>query len=174
VSALALLLLAAFLSLPVWKEDRAPELAEAKRAQLEQIQRAVHRAAKGDRRVEALTLANGWHESAYSLRIGRSECQRFECDPRKLRDGTLVHQARGYWQLHRNGLKLEQWQALHGPASLDAQATEAVKRVRAALFMCRGEPDEVLAAFRSFSGRGCRSPLKGEASRVETYRKLMR
>ena len=163
-------LLVALSLLPTWKEDR-PVTPEKER-QLAEIAAAVHRAAKGDRDVAALTLSLGWHESAFSMRIGRSECHGRECDPRRLRDGTLYYRARGFWQLHQNGMSNAAWAALLGPGSIDAQATEAVRRVRSAFATCRSSGP--LGAVRAFAGNGCSSPLKGEGARLATFESIRR
>lgn len=163
-------LLVAIGLLPVWKEDRpvTPE----KTRQLESIAAAVHRAAKGDPDVAAMTLAIGFHESAYSLRIGVSDCRGRECDPRRLKDGTREYRARGFFQLHRNGLNDSQWGALLGPESFDAQATEAVRRVRSAIATCRSRG--MLGAFRAYAGRQCDAPLAGEQARLATFQSIRR
>jgi hypothetical protein len=71
--------------------------------------------------------------------------------------------------MHRNGLSDAEWRALHGPASLPAQAKEATKRARSALATCRGD---VKGAFAVLGGRGCQGTLPDIAERLETYRKL--
>lgn len=161
--------LAALFRLPVWKEDRAPEIAWIKDAQLREVDRLVTLEARGDAKVKAFTIALGNHESRYSLRIMRGECRPRECDPRRLPGGKIEPQAIGAWQLHRNGLTDAEWKALHGPASLPAQAKEATKRARGALNTCRGD---VKGAFAVLGGRGCLGTLPDMHERIETYRKL--
>lgn len=163
-------LLAVVLALPTWKQDvrGTPEKTE----QLTAVAAAVHRAAKGDPDVAAMTLAIGFHESAYSLRIGRSECRGRECDPRRLKDGSLEYRARGFFQLHQNGLSSSAWASLLGAESYDAQATEAVRRVRSAIATCRSHG--MLGAFRAYAGRQCDATLKGEASRLATFTSIRR
>jgi len=162
--------IAVVLALPVWKQDvrGTPEKTE----QLTAIATSVYRAANGDPDVAALTLALGQHESAYSIRITRGECRGRECDPRRLRDGTIEYRARGAWQLHRNGLSDAAWSALLGPDSIDAQATEAVRRVRSAFATCRAQG--TLGAIRAYAGNGCTKPLAGESARLATFESIRR
>jgi hypothetical protein len=146
--------LAALLSLPLSVEDRPAT--PAKTAELESIAAAVHREARGDFNVAAMTLMLGWHESAFSSRIGRSDCVKLECDPVRKRGKVVDRRARGWFQMHRNGMQQAEWDALKGPDSADAQVKEAVRRVRSAFATCRGEPDEVQAAIAQYAGAGCK------------------
>jgi hypothetical protein len=159
--------LLALLSLPLSIEDRPAT--PAKTAELESIAAAVHREARGDFNVAAMTLMLGWHESAFSSRIGRSDCRGLECDPVRKRGKVVGRLARGYFQLHRNGMSDADWAALNGPDSTDAQVKEAVRRVRSAFATCRGEPDEVKAAIAQFAGAGCKGMV-----RVPKFRERVR
>lgn len=158
---------AAVLSLPVFFEDRAPELAAAKAEQLKAIADAVRRHARHrdgllDRKLAAFVVAWGWHETTYSLRVGDGRCHKWECDRGR---------ARGPWQVHRLTLPADVWDRMHGLAHLDMQAAEATRRARGALGQCGGD---VEGAFRALSGRGCTASLKlgDEQKRVETYRRV--
>lgn len=166
--------LLALLALPVSKEDRpvTPE----KTAELETIATAVHREAAGDYNVASLTLALGWHESAFSMRIGRSECRKLECDPIRKGGKIVGRRARGWFQLHRNGLTEAEWAALLGPDSADAQVKEAVRRVRSAFATCRGEFDVVKAAIAQYAGAGCKGAhrVPDMRKRIDTYYQVRR
>lgn len=151
--------LAGLFRLPVWKEDTAPELAWLKEAQLREVDRLVN-VETADPKARAFTKAFGYHESRYSLRIMRGDCKPAECDRGR---------ARGAWQLHKNGLHDAEWKALHGPASLPAQAKEATRRARGALHTCRGD---VKGAFAVLGGRGCLGTLPDMGERIATYKKL--
>jgi hypothetical protein len=109
----------------------------------------------------AFVIAIGWHETKFSPRLGRSECKPWECDPRRftLPDGRKVvqHRARGTFQVWRTrAMSNEEWDALKGPDSYDAQVKEAVKRSRSALSACRGQTDALAKSFGHYgTGKGC-------------------
>jgi len=151
----------ALLALPTFVEDRSPDLATAKSAQLKAIAEAIERHAR-DRREAAFVTAWGWHETAYSLRIGRGACRVYECDKGK---------ARGPMQNHRNGLSQADWDRMHGLENIDFQIAEATRRARSALAQCRGD---VRGAFAALSGRGCEAKLKDLDKRVETFGRTVR
>lgn len=145
--------------LPLAAEDRRPELEPQKSAQYQALAQAMTEAAR-DRRELAFLIAWGWHETAYSLRIHRNECRRWECDRGR---------ARGPWQLHRNGLDAQSWDKLAGVENAREQALEAALRARRALRSC----PTVEGAFRHLVGRGCSSPLPGVDKRVATFRRVI-
>ena len=167
------ILILALATLPISKEDRP--VTPAKKAEMDQVAASVFKYSEGNLEVMAMTLMLGQHESAFSSRIGRSECKPKECDPRRVK-GKLEHRARGFWQLHKNGLSDAEWAALHGPGTIDAQAKEAVRRVRSAFATCRGEPDWPRAAIAQYAGAGCRGAhkLKDMNARVKTYSQVRR
>lgn len=160
---------AVVLAFPVFHQDlpKTPE----KDAELEAVATAVHRESKGDPRIAAMTLTIGRHESNYSSRICRSECRGRECDPRRVKGG-VEYRARGCFQMHRNGLRDDEWDALKGPGSIDAQAKEAARRVRSAFATCPKQG--AVGAIRAYAGRGCESPLKDEQARLATYESIRR
>lgn len=157
----------ALLRLPVYVEDR--DSPEAKRAQLEALSRSAKKHAQGDARLEAFVLAVGYHESRYALRIQRCECEQHECDPKRHKDGTIEHRARGLFQVWRIGMPEKEWEALCGPDGLDRQVKEATRRARSALATCRGD---VAGAFSAYGGRACHKRSRTTAARVDTYRRL--
>lgn len=162
-------LLLALMALPISKEDLPAT--DAKRSELEAIGAAVYRESGGNLEVMAMTLSLGFYESSYSSRIGRSECKPLECDPIRKHGKIVGHRARGWFQLHQNGLSDEQWEALKGPGSLDAQVKEATRRVRSAFATCKGEPDVVRAAIAQFAGAGCKGMHRVSkfTERLQTY-----
>lgn len=145
--------------LPMAAEDRRPELELQKSAQYQALAQAMTEAAR-DRRELAFLIAWGWHESAYSLRIHRNECRRWECDRGR---------ARSPWQLHRNGLDQGSWDGLAGVENVRGQAQEAALRARRALAWC----GTVEGAFRSMGGRGCSGLLPGVERRMATFRTVL-
>jgi len=151
----------AVLELPCFHEDRSPELAPAKSAQLKAIAEAIERHAR-DRREAAFVTAWGWHETAYSLRIMAGRCKPIECDRGR---------ARGSHQGHRNGLSQADWDRMHGLENIDFQIAEATRRARSALAQCRGD---VRGAFAALSGRGCEAKLKDIDARVNTFGRTIR
>lgn len=154
---------AALAILPVFHEDRANPY---KGAQLVTVAKAVS-AVSRSREEAAYLIAIGQHESGLSFRIHFGLCRGFECDRGK---------ARGLFQNHQNGRSAEEWDSLVG-LTLDAtkaSAGAALQHIRFAQRVCRGEPDPVVATFRAYAGRGCRSTLPGERDRVATFQAVMR
>jgi hypothetical protein len=154
---------AALAILPVYHEDRANPY---KGAQLVTVARAVASVSR-TREEAAFLLAIGQHESGLSFRIHFGLCRSFECDRGR---------AASLFQLHQNGRATDAW---HGFVGLSLDATKAaagaaLQHVRFAQRLCRGEPDPVLATFRAYAGRGCRSALPGERDRVATFNAVMR
>jgi hypothetical protein len=154
---------AALAILPVYHEDRANPY---KGAQLYTNARAIA-AVSRSREEAAYLIAIGGHESGFSIRIQFGLCRSFECDGGR---------ALSPWQLHQNGRSLEVW---HGFVGLSLDATKAaagaaLQHVRFAQRVCRGESDPIVATFRAYAGRGCRSVLPGEGERVATFRSVMR
>jgi hypothetical protein len=152
---------AALALLPVYREDVANPY---KGAQLVTVARAVAAVAR-TREEAAFLLAIGHHESGHSFRIHFGLCRGFECD-----DGRSL----SAYQLQQAGRSLEEWHGFVG-LSLDATtaaAGAALRHVRFAQRVCRGEPDPVVSTFRAYAGLGCRVPLKGERDRVTTFERV--
>ena len=168
------ILISALLRLPIYKDD-LPATPD-KQTELRNIAAAVYTHAKGDLQVMAMTLAIGKHESGFSSKVGRGECRPKQCDPRRRKDGTIEHRARGWFQVHRNGMSQEAWDELLGPNRIDAQAKEAVRRVRSAFATCKGEPDPISSAFAQYGGAGCKGQkrLKDMPKRIESYYSIRR
>ena len=153
--------LAAVLSLPTYHEDRAEP---HKSAQLAMIASAVADEAR-DKEEAALVLTIGAHESGLSYRIHTGRCRPLECDR-----GRAI----GLFQTHRNGRTEKQWLDLGGLAGTKAAVHAALFDLRRARGLCRGEPNMPLATLRAYgSGHGCREPLRDEASRMATFRRLL-
>ena len=145
-------------SLPTYKNDRAPELADEKLAQLQAFADAVERHTRSKKEA-AFLIAWGWHETAFSLAIVDGQCRPLQCDRGR---------ARGAFQEHRIGRPLEEWDRLHGLGNIDAQVESAARRARGMLGMCKTAE----GAFRSMTGRGCSARLPGVERRVATYRQI--
>jgi len=166
-------------ALPVYVEDRKPELSEAKQAQLSEATRAIESAVDGVRKwpgerrqLTALLAAWGNHETHFSLRIGRGECRARECDP----DRKGVQRAHSYWQLHeRTCSSREAWLAARTDVELAArEAARAAVRYRWQCFRYeRDGRDWVRMMFSSLAARGCFGSFADLNARVATYRRLV-
>lgn len=152
--------LAAIGLLPVYHEDRAEPHKAAQEALIAEAVASVAR----DREEAAMLLTVGSHETNFSYRIHTGRCRPRECDRGR---------ARGPFQAHLNSRDREEWLSFGTLSGTRAAALAAVTDLRRARGLCRGEPDEVLATFRAYAGRGCRGQLKDEAERVATYRRLV-
>lgn len=178
MSALAEALLAVLLQRPVYKDDRAPELAEAKRAQLSLVAGAVAEAAAPPAGIvrndwAALLLTIGEEETHWSLRIGRGECKRYECDPRYARGVLVEHRARGYWQPHRNKHNEAFWDELHGEGSELTQAKNANAMLTRGYWTCaRSGVPWLQAAINGYAGKRCSSNWKGLGQRLKTWKQI--
>jgi hypothetical protein len=157
--------LAALRALPVFHADRAPELADEKRAQLEAFATAIDRHAT-DKRVRAFLIAWGWHESAFSLAITDGQCDRHQCD---YSQRLKRHLASGAFQEHQNGRPDAEWSRLRGLENIDHQVASASRRARGFIGMC----PTIEGAFRALGGRGCDGRLPDAGKRVATYQRTL-
>jgi hypothetical protein len=89
------------LSLPWTAGDRATESLEQRRERMQVIAESVAKVAHGDRLKAAFVLSYYRHETDFSRAIQSCECRRYECDPRKLPDGTIEFRAHGLAQAHQ-------------------------------------------------------------------------
>ncbi len=179
--------------LPVYGQDReSPTKAE----QLERVAVVTAGAVstakgwQGDRRqLLAFQLAFGSHETYFSERIGRGECEPWECDAYYERGGrrvsyaswqklggTVFHRSAGWWQL--------QERIVGGPNALLRVASDeafsarmAARAIVSQRGVCRslerGGDDWVRMTFASLAARGCAGSFRGIDSRVNTYRRLL-
>jgi hypothetical protein len=108
----------------------------------------------------ALLLTIGVHESGLRERIARSDCKPLECDGGR---------AWGLFQVHKTEANAEAW----GSPDLLDQVREASRLARGAFYRCQhsGVPFP-LSTLRAYAGRSCAMPLKGEADRLATFRKI--
>lgn len=172
------LVLAVSLTFPIYKEDvqdpRKPE-------QLEVVSEAVatnatEQANRWPGTLEeliAVTLAIGYHETRYSLRIHAGDCKPWECDRGR---------ARGLWQMHQSAVQnhdRDVWLALPGldRASTNLAAQQAIWRIIRSRRSCgsleRRGGDWILMTVRHYAGRGCVGRLKGEEERVRTVKRVL-
>lgn len=105
----------------------------------------------------AFLIAWAEHESHFDLRIANNDCHPWECDHGR---------ARGLWQSHERAAGTA-W--AHLPGDIDLQAFVAVRHARWAIKDC----GSVLGGFRRLGGLACDRPLKGEAGRMESYRRIL-
>lgn len=73
--------------------------------------------------VAALVMM-GFMESRFIRRIGEGRCHKWECDATKLRDGRVVHRARGFYQMQRTSYSSPFWSDLIG-VEYDQQVASA-------------------------------------------------
>jgi hypothetical protein len=149
----------ALAALPVYREDLANPY---KGAQLYTVAQAVA-AVSRDLDEAALLIAIGDAETKFSFRVHLGLCRASECDRGR---------AQSSWQLWQNSRTTEEWHGFVGLSleSTKAAAGAAIRHVRFARRVCRGEPDPVVATFRAYAGLGCRVPLKDERTRLATFR----
>jgi hypothetical protein len=180
VTSLAAWILAALNSLPLAHADRAPELEQAKREQYEalavNIAQVSERAPRYKREWAALMVTLIKFESAGELAIHRGQCRVFQCDPRRLKDGSIEFTSRSLFQMKRNGLDDESWARLNGVENTAFQVREASKRLARGMWFCSRSAPWPSSAIRGYAGGGigmCTRPIRGEAARIATYRKLV-
>lgn len=97
--------------------------------------------ASGRKELAALLVTIAWFESGLEPRIGAGKCRANECDAVKLPGGRILHQANGYWQLHKTGLlTADEWREVRGTGewSVFVQATGAARTLAASVSACRG------------------------------------
>lgn len=171
--------LSALASLPVFHEDRQ---ADGKVEQLGAVAEAVAAASYGrprsPREWSALLLTIGYHESTFSLRIHRGECnlQKRECDAAKVKGQGLVARARSSWQLHSNGFTAPFWDKLHGVENTEVQARVAADALERGYWTCAksGVP-WLQATINGYAGRRCSdSSWPGLQQRIATFNRLSR
>lgn len=161
-------LLSALLSLPLHTEDRAPEHAEAKRAQLTTLAAAIADASDDQsitrpRDWAALIIAIGYAESSFSLRIHVGLCKPHECDRGR---------ARGPWQLHRYAEATPVWDKMTGIENAGVQAAVASARLARGFYTCRTKGDWLTATINGFAGRRCDLIWPGLERRVAVYHRV--
>ena len=175
MSALGTLLLGWFSLVPVFHEDRAPEITEAKAAQQVAIAQAIESAVEsvrwgGTRRELAAALfVTGSFETNWSLRIMNGGCRigTRECDR-----GRAVSN----FQLHSGStLPLDQYNL--AATDVKIAAREAARALVMRRGMCRryahGRDELMRMVFASYAGRGCLGAFPGLEARVRLFKKLV-
>lgn len=158
-------------SLPVFHEDRGPELEQQKTEQLQEVARVVaevsRSAPRPPREWAALLLTVGHHESGFSLRIHRGDCnlKKRECD-----SGL----ARSSWQLHRNTFTAPVWDQLQGIENTETQVRAADAALRRGFWTCNkaGVP-WLQGTINGFAGKRCASEWPGLQLRQATFNRLV-
>ncbi len=157
--------------LPVYFEDRAPELSGAKSAQLDEIARVVaevsrDKAPRPPREWAALLLTIGYHESTFSLRIHAGNCKKRECD---------AGRARSSFQMHRNLFTAPVWDKLFGLEHTEVQVRAADAALRRAYWTCsRSGVPWLQATINAYAGKRCSAEWPGLAARLATWSRLVR
>jgi len=160
-------LLAIVLALPVHHDDRD------KGADVFVQRHVIAEAIRAETKVRserAMLLTIAHFESGLSIDVHRNECPRWACDV----DRNGVHRARGLYQTWQNWLTDAEWNALIG---LDLEATKrqtryALRLIRGAYRLCRGETDWRRSTLSAYAGRGCSGTFKGLDERVAMARRI--
>jgi hypothetical protein len=167
-------------SLPVYFEDKAPELADAKAQQLDQVATVVARvsmtAPRSPREWSALLLTIGFRESTFSLRVHRGECNllKHECDAHTVKGIGLVARAKSPWQLHENDFTRPVWDQLTGVENTEAQVMAADAALRRGYWTCaRSGAPWLQGTINGFAGKACSSRWPGLVAREATFNRLM-
>jgi hypothetical protein len=154
--------------LPIFHEDRG---AEGKTDQLDAVAAAVAKASFGHPRAPrewgALLLTIGYHESTFSLRIHRGECnlKKRECDAGRARSG---------WQMHKNLFTAPLWEELQGLEHTEIQARAASDALERAYWTCAksGVP-WLQATINGYAGKRCGdTSWPGLQQRMATFNML--
>ena len=169
------LILKLLMSIPVFSEDRSPDLVEAKRHQVEMVASSIDIATSrvrwsGSRedlaRLMVVTLR---FESSLSLRIHAGDCRALECDKGK---------ARGPYQQHVTRLVTQStWERLAGvdQESTNLASLVAARQLAGARHQCAKIPgDWVRMTIAAYAGRGCLGWFRGIDQRVEAFHRLER
>jgi hypothetical protein len=152
-------------SLPVFHEDvgaagKADELA----ALADAVAARSHGAPRPPREWAALELTVGRHESNLSSRIIANDCRKHECDSGR---------ARGFGQVHRNGLNGADWDA--APGNIDVQAKLVDDALRRAFHTCeRSGVPWLQGTLNAYAGRRCGDSWPGLGLRMATWSALVR
>jgi hypothetical protein len=173
------ILLAVLLQRPVYKDDKRPEDAPAKAAQLQRVATAIVATVKPPAGINrwdwtALVAAIGEEETHWSLRIGRNECRKWECDP-LYRHGVLVeYRAVGYWQPHKNKFNADVWAQLAGGEGSElVQAQNANDMLVRGYWTCaRSGVPWLQATINGYAGKQCGSSWDGLGKRMFTWKKI--
>jgi len=135
----------------VYFEDRNER--ELKAVQLQDLATAIEFAAQEHppgvsvKDWQALLMAVSYAESTWSLRIARGDCKPHECDGGR---------ARSPWQIHRNGMSDQDWEAMQGLANVNFQAEKASAVLRRAFLTCKGSGVPwVMGTLNNYAGRKC-------------------
>jgi hypothetical protein len=117
-----------------------------------------------------LKLAVAWEETKLARHVHEGRCRRWECDA-QLRNGRIVHLARGPWQIQQSALTRDEWPRILGAdqASTDAGAWASAKVLAHGFARCKTMHGAVSVYL---TGRTCRHP---EARRrMQTFYRLKR
>lgn len=119
----------------------------------------------------AFMAALGKHESNFAQHLIAGRCKSFECDARKLADGSVEFRALGAWQVRR-GFAGASFDDL--PGNLELQARIAARMTRFALKRCAGTKHPIRGAFATLGGLSCDGTFKGIDERVADYERALK
>ena len=167
---------AALAKQPVYKEDKSPEFAEAKAAQLDALAHAIAEASRkplvpvSQRDWAAMLITIARSETNFSLRIHRGECKKWECDRGR---------ARGPWQNQRNQHTAPSWDELHGIEHSVVQARVASDMLRRTYWTCDPKRTGLNitwqeATITGYAGKRCGSQWPGLQVRLARYNDVRR
>jgi len=119
------LIFAWLLSLPWTATDKATETVEARAERMGNIAQAVAEVSRGDRQKAAFILVQFSAETDFDAAVQRCECKRYQCDPRKLLDGSIEFRAHGLAQVHDAPAYSTAWWWSMCGTGVDATVTSA-------------------------------------------------
>jgi hypothetical protein len=168
----------ALLALPLYRDDRAPDLAAVKAAQTQEIATAVAKAAAKQKwagtphELAALLITVGYSESKFALHIGRGDCRRYECD----RDSKGNVRSVSFWQFKvRAASSPEAWEL--AKTDVNVAAREAARVLARSRYQCRSLEREggdwLRLTLQAYATGGCRGYVKDLELRVATYLRIL-
>lgn len=119
-----------------------------------------------------LLITQGWWESRFAKHIMSGKCEKWECDPEKQKDGSIVHRAKWNWQVQYTGLVTgAEWKVPARPTfeSTRIGAFIAAKALSRGMNSCKTTRGAI--SWYSGSRAGCN--WSGSARRYVFYKKLL-
>jgi hypothetical protein len=123
----------------------------------------------GEKKLAALLVTKGWHESRFARHVHAGECKPDECDAVVVK-GIVFHRARSPWQLQRTAYSDPEWSTMVGTsfeATRDA-AWAAAKVLAEGQRRCKS----ARGALSWYGWQRCEA--SGVGNRLVTYERLMK
>lgn len=118
-----------------------------------------------------LLVTIGFWESRFAYNVHAGQCKPWECDPIKLRDGTIYHKSRSVWQLQwlRHTSRSE-WNQILGTSQ--TATTEAAWVASIRLSRAYRDCKSIRGAIGGYSGSRLYCAWSGAHQRFEFYTQL--